>query len=151
MKKFQFRLETLKRVRERKVDLHSIEVDERRNARNIEKQKLHSIQQHEQESFDQRRSALQSGSADDMFAWEMYTTQVSQMRVQQQDVLSDAEENLKESTKKLIKSLQEKQVVTKYRERKLSEYNLELIADEQKELDEVANNLMNAKQTPPDV
>ena len=151
MKKFQFRLETLKRVRERKVDLHSIEVDERRNARNIEKQKLLSIQQHEQESYNQRRNALQNGSADDMFAWEMYTNQVSKMRVQQQDVLSDAEDNLKESTKKLVKSLQEKQVVTKYRERKLSEYNLELIADEQKELDEVANNLMTTKQSPPDV
>lgn len=150
MKKFQFRLETLKRVRERKVDLYSLEVDQRRNIRNREKQKLLSIQQHEQESYDQRRNALKNGSADEMFLWEMYTNQVSQMRKQQQEVLNEAEDNLKESTQKLLKSLQEKQVVIKYRERKLQEYNHELIADEQKELDEVANNLMINKKIEPE-
>lgn len=142
MKKFQFRLETLKRVRERKVDLHSIEVDSRRNLRNQEKERLAKIEEHEKESFEQRRLALQQSSADEMFAWEVYTTHVSYQRQQQEDKLYDAEENLKISTKKLVKSLQEKQVVSKYRERKFSEYNNELVHDEQKELDEVANNLM---------
>ena len=140
MKKFVFKLEALLKIRKREEDQAQTELTKERRILQQEKIKLFDLQDlrvNAQAEFEEQKSKYKI-YIQDLLIWNEYLSQIDKRIEQQIALIKNQEDIVKKALKILEEAIKKRKVVEMLKEKRLQQYNLELIAQEQIVLDELS-------------
>lgn len=138
MRKFQFRLQTLLKLRQIQEKQAKIALAEATSRLISEKQILLEFEKNLEENFELFRQEQKQNIAVDIL--KMFHTYFDKMKediTQQRQAIAIVEQNRLECLQALQTAMQNRQLVEKFHEKRLDEYSIELLQEEQKLLDEI--------------
>lgn len=146
MQKFKFRLEALLKVRLMEEEQAQVKVAEATQLSNIEKSLLNDISVKLAANLtDIRNKRQQLPTVDTLNILQLYDDKLRVDRSQQQSRLEDAENYRQQCIRQLEIAIQQRKLVEKLRDKKLSEFNFSINQEEQKSLDEIGIQLYTRK------
>ncbi len=140
MKKFVFKLEVLLKIRKRQEDQAQTQLTNERRVLQQEKIKLFDLQDlrvNAQAEFEEQRRTSRI-YIQDLMLWNEYFSQIDKKIEQQTQLIKNQEELVKIALKALEEAIKKRKVVEMLKEKRVQQYNLELIAQEQIILDELS-------------
>lgn len=140
MKKFVFKLEVLLKMRKRQEDQAQTQLTNERRVLQQEKIKLFDLQDlrvNAQAEFEEQRRTSRI-YIQDLMLWNEYFSQIDKKIEQQTQLIKNQEELVKIALKALEEAIKKRKVVEMLKEKRVQQYNLELIAQEQIILDELS-------------
>lgn len=140
MKKFVFKLEVLLKIRKRQEDQAQTQLTNERRVLQQEKIKLFDLQDlrvNAQAEFEEQRRTSRI-YIQDLMLWNEYFSQIDKRIEQQTQLIKNQEELVKIALKALEEAIKKRKVVEMLKEKRVQQYNLELIAQEQIILDELS-------------
>ena len=139
-KRFTWRLDSVRKARERHEDLKKQALGEAQGAQNIEEGKLSDMQNHKQGQTDRLRSN-QSGKLNprDLQAAHEYISDLDKKIEEQQERVDQAKQVTEDRHENLVKAVQENKVLENLRTRDHASFKKEGRRREQAESDETAN------------
>jgi flagellar FliJ protein len=138
MRKFQFRLQTLLKLREIQEKQAKVALAEATNRLLGEKKTLREFEDQLTKSFDLFRLEQKQKSTVDMLKmFHNYFDKMKEDIHKQQMAVTNAEQCRLECLQLLEKAMKSRQLVEKFHEKRLDEYNAEVLREEQKLLDEI--------------
>lgn len=146
MQKFKFRLEALLKVRLMEEEQAQVKVAEATRHYDKEKTLLDDLEAKLSANMtDIRNRHHQFPTIATLKILQIYDDKLREDICQQQSKLEDADNYRQECIRKLEIAVQQRKLVEKLREKKLSEYNFLLNREEQKSLDEIGIQLYSRK------
>lgn len=138
MRKFQFRLQTLLKLREIQEKQAQVTLAEATNRFLEEKRTQKELENRRDKSFQLFRvEQKQNSTVDTLKMFHNYFDKIKEDINKQHQAVAAAEQCRLECLQKLEKAMKSRQLVEKFHEKRLSEYNLEVLQEEQKLLDEL--------------
>lgn len=138
MRKFQFRLQTLLKLRQIQEKQAKVALAEATNRFVSEKQILQEFEKRLDESFELfRQEQKQNITVDMLKMFHNYFDTMKGTINQQRQAVAAAEQNRLKCLQALETAMQNLQLVEKFHEKHLDEYSIELLQEEQKLLDEI--------------
>lgn len=138
MRKFQFRLQTLLKLRQIQEKQAKVALAEATNRFISEKQILQEIEKNLDESFELfRQEQKQNVTVDILKMFHNYFDKMKEDINQHRQAVAVAEQNRLKCLQALETAMQNRQLVEKFHEKRLGEYSIELLQEEQKLLDEI--------------
>ncbi|SFL72109.1 flagellar export protein FliJ [Pelosinus propionicus] len=138
MKSFKFRLETLLKFRKMQKEQAQILFWQATNQFRIEKEKLSNLEEDVLRNMNLLRNFQQTLLSIETFkSFQHYFDKMKTEIQQQKDSVKRADEYRLECLKKLEDAVKGHTIVEKFREKKIQDYQAELLKEEQKILDEI--------------
>lgn len=140
MKKFVFKLEVLLKIRKRQEDQAQTQLTNERRVLQQEKIKMFDLQDlrvNAQAEFEEQRRTSRI-YIQDLMLWNEYFAQIDKKIEHQTQLIKNQEELVKIALKALEEAIKKRKVVEMLKEKRVQQYNLELIAQEQIILDELS-------------
>lgn len=138
MRKFQFRLQTLLKLRQIQEKQAKVALAEATNRFVNEKQILQELEKRLDKSFELfRQEQKQNITVDMLKMFHDYFDTMKRTINQQRQAVAAAEQNRLKCLQALETAMQNLQLVEKFHEKRLEEYSIELLQEEQKLLDEI--------------
>jgi flagellar FliJ protein len=148
---FQFRFQRVLDVREREEDLERIDFAEVQNQYRREVDKLESLKEELDEHYDRIRRQRQGQGGAHRFVQQQEQTEYLLNQIQkQQDVVEEWKEKLEEQREELVEASQRRQVLERLRENEYEEFREDMLRQERRESNEVANRQFYREQTSDD-
>ena len=146
MKRFKWRLDTVKKVKERHEDQKKLALGEARSSQTAEERKLSDLKERHRKQTDRLKS-VQSGklNALDLQASHAYINDLG-LKIQAQQEKVEATRQIMESRRtELVKAVQEKKILENLRSRDHAAFKKTERKREQAETDETANRSAHRK------
>lgn len=140
MKKFVFKLEVLLKIRKRQEEQAQTQLTNERRVLQQEKIKMFDLQDlrvNAQAEFEEQRRTSRI-YIQDLMLWNEYFAQIDKKIEHQTQLIKNQEELVKIALKALEEAIKKRKVVEMLKEKRVQQYNLELIAQEQIILDELS-------------
>lgn len=138
MHPFRFRLETLLKFRKMQKEQAQIKYMQAVNKTNLERERLQLAQDRLRHSLQEFKESQQSLVNVEMFKlYQYYFDKIKEDIKNQQVTVQLAVQEQEQALKVLEEALKQVSLVEKFKERRLEQYHLEVLAEEQKQLDEI--------------
>jgi flagellar FliJ protein len=138
MHPFRFRLEALLKFRKLKKEQAQIEFMQAASRLAAEKEKLQQLERKLADNIDAFRTC-QNGpvNVENLKVFQYYFDKIKKDIIVQQDGINKAFEDQQQCMRVLEAAVKQCKVVESYREKRLLQYNAEVLCEEQKQLDEI--------------
>lgn len=147
MRKFQFRLKTLLKLRSLEEKQAKIKLAEATNLLLNEQRILKRYEERLDESFESFRQEQQKiSTVETLKVFQTYFDKMKEDISVQRQKVTTAEQGRTECLHSLEKAMQSRKLVEKIYEKRLNEYNLEALREEQKLLDEIGGHMYSLQQ-----
>lgn len=137
---FQFRFQRVLDVREREEDLEKIDFARAQNRYHQEVEKLEELKNQLEAHYDAIRQQRQAGGGAHQFQQQQDQTEYLLNKIQQQqETVDEWEEKLEEQREELVEASQRRQVLERLKENEYEEFREDMLRQERRESNEVAN------------
>lgn len=140
MKPFVFKLETLLEIRKKHEEKANIKLSQAHAALRTAKEFLQQLQTQQQESFIEfrQKQANKEVSVTDCQVWYNFLSFLKKEIEKQEDVVEKAKQEVLIALKEVEIAMKDRKTVERLKEKRLEQYRIELLKEEQKILDEIA-------------